>query len=141
MEFYGEVRALGKLVGDLHQALASEQTDPAFVPEPILTEDLHRWSSSIIGELGVTLAQASKVFPDVTDLREPLMQRAQRLGELTSAGKRIRIHGDLHLGQALQSHRGWLIYDFEGEPARSIDQRREKHSPLRDVAGMLRSFD
>jgi trehalose synthase-fused probable maltokinase len=91
--------------------------------------------------LGVTLAHASQAFPEVEDLREPLLRRAQRLADLPGAGKRIRIHGDLHLGQTLRGAHGWFVYDFEGEPARSIDQRREKHSPLKDVAGMLRSFD
>jgi predicted trehalose synthase len=89
----------------------------------------------MIGELGVTLAQAASVAPDASNLREPLLGRVQKLTELTDAGQQTRIHGDLHLGQALRNEQGWWVYDFEGEPARPIAQRREKHSPLRDVPG------
>ena len=140
-ELLREAERIGKLIGDLHVALASDAEDPGFAPSTVLQEDLQRWSSSLIGELGVTLTKAGALFPDAVEMREPLLGRAQRLSELTNAGAQIRIHGDLHLGQALRNSSGWWVYDFEGEPARPIAQRREKHSPLRDVAGMMRSFD
>ncbi len=130
-EVLSEIRKLGARVGDLHQVLASEQEDPAFRPEPIQTEDLQRWSSSIIGELGVTLADAIKHVPELADCRTPLTEHS---------GMKTRVHGDLHLAQVLRADGDWMIFDFEGEPARSFEQRREKHSPLKDVAGLLRSF-
>ena len=136
----GEIELLGQRVAELHRALASDPSDLAFAPEPLLQEDLQRWSSSIIGELGVTLARASTRFPEVADRREALVERANVLARARPSGMKLRQHGDLHLGHVLRSLRGWLIIDFEGEPTRAFDQRREKHSPLRDVAGMLRSF-
>ncbi len=137
--FLAEVKALGKVVGELHVALASDLNDPAFAPEPVLLEDLQRWSSSITGELGVTLNAAAAV-PELAARREELVARAHRLATAEPSGEKTRVHGDLHLGQVLRTEAGWLVFDFEGEPARSYAQRREKHSPLKDVAGMLRSF-
>jgi maltokinase len=140
-EFLGELRELGQRLGELHHALASHDTELAFTPEPIHQEDVQRWSASIVGELGVTIAEASPQFPELENRREHLIEHAKRLAHVTPSGQKIRIHGDLHLGQVLRSEGDWLIFDFEGEPGRSFTQRREKYSPLRDVAGMLRSFD
>jgi trehalose synthase-fused probable maltokinase len=131
---------LGSRLAELHLTLSLDSADPAFAPEPIQKEDLQRWSSSIIGELGVTLAEAEKRIQGVGDLRGRLEQRARRLAQVRPSGKKIRIHGDLHLGQVLRVRDGWMIFDFEGEPARSFNQRREKLTTLKDVAGMLRSF-
>jgi trehalose synthase-fused probable maltokinase len=139
--FLGEMRGLGQRLGELHRALASSTDDPAFDPEPIHMEDLQRWSASIVGELGVTLNEAMRQFPDLEKRREGLIEQAKRLAHVSPSGQKIRIHGDLHLGQVLRAEGDWLIIDFEGEPGRSFSLRREKYSPLRDVAGMLRSFD
>src|SRR5215218_5554131 len=70
------------------------------------------------------------------DVRE----RLQALSHIGTAGRIIRTHGDYHLGQTMLADRGWVVLDFEGEPARPLPERRRKRSPLRDVAGMLRSF-
>jgi maltokinase len=139
--FLEEMRELGRRVGELHRALASDAADPVFAPEPVLQEDLQRWSASIMGELGVTLADAGRLHSDLERQRERLLEHARRLAHVPPSGQKIRIHGDLHLGQVLRAEGQWLIFDFEGEPARTFTQRREKYSPLRDVAGMLRSFD
>ncbi len=139
--FQEEMRELGRRVGEMHRALASDTEEPIFSPEPVLQEDLQRWSASIMGELGVTLADAGKQHPDLERQRERLLEHARQLARVPPSGQKIRIHGDLHLGQVLRAGAQWLIFDFEGEPARTFSQRREKYSPLRDVAGMVRSFD
>lgn len=140
--FLGEMRDLGTRLGELHNAFASAAADdPAFAPEPLLQEDLQRWSASIVGELGVTLADAGRLNADLENRRETLIEYAKRLAHVAPSGQKIRIHGDLHLGQVLRANDQWLIFDFEGEPARSFTARREKYSALRDVAGMIRSFD
>jgi maltokinase len=139
-ELLAEIRALGEVIARLHAALASDPNDPAFSPEPLLLEDLQRWSSSIIGELGVTLSMAEKQFPELAEQRQRLLEKAQRIAHLHPSGLKLRQHGDLHLGQVLRTAAGWQVIDFEGEPVRSATTRREKHTPLKDVAGMLRSF-
>jgi trehalose synthase-fused probable maltokinase len=138
-----QVRALGEVTGRLHTALGSEASDPAFSPDEPSMESLSILTANVD-------EQIERVFIDLpeTPATEPILgrgqdvrERLQLLSHIGAGGKVIRTHGDLHLGQTmLTPDRGWAILDFEGEPARSLPERRLKRSPLRDVAGMLRSF-
>jgi trehalose synthase-fused probable maltokinase len=135
----GEIGELGARVGELHTALAAPD-DPAFAPEPIGREDLRRWTAALLADLEKTMRVAAPAVPALASRAPALRARIERLGDAVPSGVRLRQHGDLHLGQVLRSDGHWLIFDFEGEPARTLAERREKHSPYKDVAGMLRSF-
>jgi trehalose synthase-fused probable maltokinase len=135
----GEIRELGARVGELHGALAAPD-DEAFAPEPIRKEDLQRWTRVLLAELDRTVQVAASLVPDLEARQDALRARIERLATASPSGVRLRQHGDLHLGQVLRSGGQWLIFDFEGEPARALEERREKHCPYKDVAGMLRSF-
>src|SRR5204862_8119264 len=134
-----------------HAALASA-TAPALKPEPVGPEDLRAWQQGM--ELRLDRAQdaltaALDALPaDIRDLARRALESTAPLKEELSAlqalaaesTQKIRIHGDYHLGQVLRADGGFVIVDFEGEPARPLADRRARECALRDVAGMLRSF-
>ena len=133
---------LGAVTAHMHSVLASDAGDPAFSPEQPSQEALSLLTATVdedIERIFVRLPDDERVAPIVgrgQDVRERLAIRAQ----LGVGGRVIRTHGDFHLGQTLHTPGRWVIIDFEGEPARPLPERRAKRSPLRDVAGMLRSF-
>jgi len=137
------LRRLGEVTGALHSLLGSEGDDPAFVAEEPSAESLGLLTATIddeIEDVFAALPAANEALEPILGRCEDVRERLRDLTQLGSIGKLIRIHGDYHLGQVLWAGADWLVIDFEGEPARPIAERRRKRSPLRDVAGMLRSF-
>ena len=141
-ELIDRIRLLGETTGAMHTVLGSDASDPAFAPEVPSNEALGLLTASVDEEIEGLF----NALPEVEEL-EPILGRGEDIREqlrglthVGDVGKVIRTHGDFHLGQALWTADAWVILDFEGEPARGVVERRQKRSPLRDVAGMLRSF-
>ena len=140
--FVTRLRDLGAVIGRMHTVLASDPADPAFAPEEPSDESLALLTATIdeeIERLFLELPETEAVAPIAGHAAE-VRDRLQLLSHVGARGKLIRTHGDLHLGQTMLGDEGWVVLDFEGEPARPLLERRRKRSPLRDVAGMLRSF-
>jgi maltose alpha-D-glucosyltransferase/alpha-amylase len=144
-------RLLGQRTGELHLALASAPEDPNFAPESFSklyqrslyqsTRNLTRRVFQLLGHTLKRLPQSLQAeAKQVLDKEGEILQCFQSLTRKKISAMRLRCHGDYHLGQVLWTGKDFVIMDFEGEPARPINERRIKRSPLRDVAGMLRSF-
>ena len=143
---------LGQRTGELHEALGSDVKDPAFAPEPftaLYRRSLYQSFRTLTDQSLSLLEQRLQNLPEVTrpdaarilKLEGAIFDRLRQILDRKITGMRIRCHGDFHLGQVLFTGKDFVIIDFEGEPARSLMERRIKRSPLRDVAGMIRSFD
>jgi maltose alpha-D-glucosyltransferase/alpha-amylase len=145
-------RLLGLRTGELHTVLSSSPDEPAFAPESftkLYQRSLYQSMRTLAGQVFQLLRQRLKDLPEalrleaqqVLDLQKNVIDAFRAIPEKKITAMRIRCHGDYHLGQVLYTGKDFVIIDFEGEPARPIGERRIKRSPLRDVAGMLRSFD
>ena len=149
--YMASAELLGKRTAELHVALSSAADDPDFAPEPfspIYQTSLYQSMRGFAIRTLQLLHQRLSDLPDkikedaqqVLDLEETIIRRFHSIREQKISAARIRCHGDYHLGQVLYTGKDFVIIDFEGEPARALSERRLKRSPLRDVAGMIRSF-
>jgi maltose alpha-D-glucosyltransferase/alpha-amylase len=146
-----KTKLLGRRTGELHLALASNPDDPAFRPEPFnamgqrsvyqnMRASLRRAFTLLEKRLCDLPAEFRDEAKEVLDAEQEILAREKRLLDRHTNASKIRIHGDYHLGQLLYTGKDFVILDFEGEPARPLSERKLKRSALRDVAGMMRSF-
>jgi maltose alpha-D-glucosyltransferase/alpha-amylase len=144
--------AIGRRLGEMHTVLARETSDQAFAPQTAAAKDAARWGKKVEERLVKALAliadhsswqrdQDRERANALLDRREALLSAIQILAKAGEGMPMTRVHGDFHLGQVLVASGDVYIIDFEGEPAATIAERRSKASPLRDVAGLLRSID
>jgi maltokinase len=141
--FVARMTELGAVIGRMHTTLGSDGSDPAFAPEEPSMESTSLITATIdeqIERVFVDLPRDVEALEPIANRGEEVRDRLSLLSHIGASGKLIRHHGDLHLGQTLLAPDRWIVLDFEGEPARPLLERRRKRSPLRDVAGMLRSF-
>ncbi len=144
-------RLLARRTAEMHRALAAPSDDPAFAPEPFSTlyqrsvyQSMRNQKGRVFQQLRLRQADLAKAdrkaAKKLLELEEEVLRRFRSIMEVKATGFRTRHHGDYHLGQVLYTGKDFVIIDFEGEPVRTIGERRLKRSAIRDVAGMVRSF-
>jgi maltokinase len=141
--FLRRLRRLGEVTGEMHSVLGSDANDAAFSPEAASVESLGLLTATVDEEIArvfLTLPEEDESVAPIAGRGEEVRDQLRQLTYTGAAGQFIRVHGDYHLGQTMWAGDDWVILDFEGEPARSLAERRRKRSVLCDVAGMLRSF-
>jgi maltose alpha-D-glucosyltransferase / alpha-amylase len=150
--FLEQVRILARRIAEMHRALASDVTNPDFQPESVTATEVEGWRRQFIEAAEAAFdalqvarksadeAEAAKIA-DVIRRKAECIDRFEALTKGPVTATKIRIHGDLHLGQILVVQNDFYVIDFEGEPARTLAERRAKSVSIRDVAGMLRSFE
>ncbi len=149
--FLDNIEMLGQRTGEMHNALASNPANPAFAPEPFtlfyqrsLYQSMRNQAGRLINGLNARIATLPERLHGharmLIERETQLMDRFKEVIDHKVGGARIRTHGDFHLGQVIYTGKDFVITDFEGEPLRPLSERRIKRSPLRDVAGMLRSL-
>ncbi|MBV6287043.1 maltose alpha-D-glucosyltransferase [Pseudomonas aegrilactucae] len=143
---------LGQRLGEMHQVLAAPTPAPAFQPRVSNARDAQAWGKQVSAQLnhafdlleqhqGELDVESQALVDDLGKQRKGLLRQVTELARQAVGGLLIRVHGDLHLGQVLVVQGDAYLIDFEGEPARPLQERRGKHSPYKDVSGVLRSFD
>ncbi|MCC6531717.1 MAG: maltose alpha-D-glucosyltransferase [Burkholderiales bacterium] len=148
--FIGQAHILGTRVGELHRAFNAPSTDPDFAAEPVGADDVRAWIETVREDVLATFGRLERKRADLDEVsraeaeqllarRLALIDRTEQTSLRIDGLVKTRYHGDLHFGQILVTGNDYAIIDFEGEPMRAVETRRGKHSPLRDVAGMLRS--
>ncbi len=131
-DFAGEAHRLGAATAEVHQDLAD-----AFGADELSTDALHDMAEQMYRRLDL----ASAAVPELARYADMIGAAYSALAKISEPVPAQRVHGDYHLGQVMRTETGWILLDFEGEPASPLAQRRARSSPMRDVAGMLRSFD
>lgn len=145
------ISLMGKRTGEMHLALASDPEEPDFVPEPfsmLYQRSVYQSMRNLTMRVTQLLRTNLRKLPEnireeaseVLSYEQEIMKNFQKILQKKFSSMKIRFHGDYHLGQVLFTGNDFVIIDFEGEPARTISERRHKRSPIRDIAGMLRSF-
>lgn len=150
--YLGQIKMLSTALANLHLSLGDFDGPDAFSPEELtpfyqrsMFQSLRNWTEKAMQVLGekvqTSMDEERRLYKTALSLKQTIYQRIEPLKKITIDSYRIRCHGDFHLGQVLSTGANLIIVDFEGEPARSIKERRVKRSSLRDVAGLMRSID
>jgi maltose alpha-D-glucosyltransferase / alpha-amylase len=149
--YLANVQLLGQRTAELHMALVVDADTADFMPEPftaLYQRSIYQYSRNLTGQVFLLLKNNLHTLPPETQAlatlvlsqQDACLERFQRVLNQKITALRTRCHGDYHLEQVLYTGKDFFIIDFEGDPARSLNERRMKRSPLRDVAGMLQSF-